>query len=106
MVIMVGVVQLVRASGCDPEDCGFKSRRSPHPIVTGKQNELFYGNWHILDHIYLTLLLLIQMIYKILLKFENLFLLDLYDEIHKEHHNEILIHIFCIFYFYNLWLLI
>lgn len=26
---MVGVAQLVRASGCGPEGCGFESRRSP-----------------------------------------------------------------------------
>jgi hypothetical protein len=27
---MLPVAQLVRASGCEPEDCGFKSRQAPY----------------------------------------------------------------------------
>ena len=38
---MVGVAQLVRASGCGPEGRGFDSHRSPHKTKTGIVRCLF-----------------------------------------------------------------
>ena len=37
---MVGVAQLVRALGCGPGGCGFKSRLSPHFIRSSRDNGL------------------------------------------------------------------